>query len=86
MRDDPGMMATFASAFACMDRLLPRSAPLTPSVIGPQRERSRWCPQDEDKLLELYRFGATYRDMSRQIGRTAHACRQKLYAMGYGRP
>lgn len=88
MRDDAGLMMTFASAFECMDRLAPRSAPVTPSRVGPIHpvKGRQWTVNEDETLLNMYRGGETYRKMAIALGRSQNAIQVRLSMLGYGRP
>lgn len=83
--DAPDVLATFAGFSQMLDRLHEGPVAVTPSRIGPIHAREPWSFDDEVKLIRLYSQGVSMRKIGEAMGRTAHACRVRLYVIGYGR-
>jgi hypothetical protein len=82
--DAPDVLATFAGFSEMMDRLHVQPVTVTPQTIGPIMYQKPWAYQ-EDRLVEMYRLGWSYKRMADELGRTVNACRAHLRMIGYGR-
>jgi len=83
--DAPDVLTTFAGFSQMLDRLHALPVAVTPPTIGPVHARQSWSFDDEVKLINLYAKGVSMRKIGAELGRTAYACRIRLYVIGYGR-
>lgn len=83
--DAPDVLTTFAGFSEMMDRMHEGPVAVTPSWVGPIHARKLWSFDDEVKLIRLYSQGVSFRKIGDEMGRTANACRLRLYFIGYGR-
>jgi hypothetical protein len=84
--DAPDVLATFAGFSEMMDRMHALPVCVTPSVEFAHRKSARWTGDEDDKMLELYAQGLSYRAIGEGLGRSYEGVRQRLYFLGYGKP
>lgn len=82
--DAPDVLTTFAGFSEMMDRMHAVPVVVTPSRPAPMMAGKPWGDQD-DRLVEMYRLGWPFKRMGEELGRTALACKARLYFIGYGR-
>lgn len=84
--DAPDVLTTFAGFSEMMDRMHAVPVVVSPTRAGAYRKGAPWTVHDDDKLLELYAQGMSYRAIADGMGRTYEGIRNRLHFLGYGRP
>ena len=84
--DAPDVLTTFAGFSEMMDRMHAVPVVVSPTRAGAYRKGAPWTVNDDDKLLELYAQGMSYRAIADDMGRTYEGIRNRLHFLGYGRP
>lgn len=89
--NDPGLLTTFFSVAACMDRQT--ALPVEVVEIVEDRKpgncagshRPRWTPAEDARLLSLWENGGSAKSMAKFLGRTRGAVEQRLRVIKWER-
>jgi len=77
--EDAGLMATFLSVAACMDRQTALPVEQVEIVEDDAlNQRRRWRGSEDQRLLALWREGSSSKSMARDLNRSPEACRTRI--------